>query len=57
MGQNLISTLMDTTLRLEGVVNNIQHLKFFQCVPLVTLGTMPLEKVNSIHPQNLHFSA
>ena len=57
MGQNLISTLMDTILRLEGVVNNIQHLNFFQCVPLVTLGTMPLEKVNSIHPQNLHFSA
>jgi len=22
---------MDTTLRLEGVANNIQHLNFFQC--------------------------
>ena len=30
MGQNLISTLMDTTLRLEGVANNIQHLNSFQ---------------------------
>ena len=31
MGQNLISTLMDTTLRLEDVANNIQHSNFFQC--------------------------
>ena len=31
MGHNLISTLMDTTLRLDGVANNIQHSNFFQC--------------------------
>ena len=31
MGQTLVSTLMDTTLRLEGLVNNIQHSNFFQC--------------------------
>ena len=32
MGQNLISTLMDTTLRLDGVANNIQHSNFFHWI-------------------------
>ena len=31
MRQTLASTLMDTTLRLEGLANNIQHSNFLQC--------------------------
>ena len=31
MRQTLVSTLMDTTLRLEGLANNIQHSIFLQC--------------------------
>ena len=38
MGQTLVSTLMDTTLRLEGLVNNIQHSNFFQCTSKKTQG-------------------
>ena len=44
MGQTLVSTLMDTTFRLEGLVNNIQHSNFFQRSFLATSGKKELRR-------------